>query len=343
MHALGPWHGVSHIAVAVSGGADSLSLALLAKQWATAEQKNLTALIVDHGLRDASAQEAAQAKAWLGQHNIAAHIISLHLAGITSAIQETARTARYDAIHNWCNAHHVSHLLLGHHLGDQAETFLFRLLRGSGFNGLAAMSMKSDYQGLVLLRPLLYTPKRQLTNYLQSHHQSWIEDPSNQNDDFTRIQMRRFIERHHAAEALAALAQQFGQYRAREDARLNRLMQRYTLINAHNGWIDAEFLSLHPLDQLFLLTQLLMHISHRRDIPRSEKVTALLQRMQQGDASSLHHCQIAPYKLNKRAGWQISPELKEEQPTQQHSKNTALTAKPLGIAPFFVMNSGINQ
>lgn len=182
------------LAVAVSGGADSMALCLLAHDWATANGVRLTALTVDHGLRAGSDEEAAQVGAWLGARGIDHHILTWeHAAKIISRVQERARGARYALMRNWCLDHSVDCLLLAHHLEDQAETVLMRLKKGSGLLGLAGMARVRDLDGVKLVRPLLGVTKARLRATLHDFDQAWVEDPSNQNEKFERVRIRQLL------------------------------------------------------------------------------------------------------------------------------------------------------
>ena len=127
-----PFEPSPHLAIAVSGGADSMALALLADRWARMRGGRVTALTVDHGLRAEAAAEAAQVARWLAERGIAA----MTLAGVAPLprrdIQAQARALRYRLLEGWCAEAGVLHLLIAHHQEDQAETLLLRLGRGSG-------------------------------------------------------------------------------------------------------------------------------------------------------------------------------------------------------------------
>lgn len=189
--ALGP---APRLAVAVSGGADSLALTLLADEWARAEKGAIVALTVDHGLRPEAADEARQVAAWLGARGVEHHVLRWQPPdGERANLQARAREARYGLLTSWCRAHHVRHLLVAHHRDDQAETFMLRLARGSGVDGLAAMSALSMRDGVTLLRPLLDVPKAALVACLREREQSWIEDPSNRDASYARVRMRALM------------------------------------------------------------------------------------------------------------------------------------------------------
>lgn len=181
------------IAVGVSGGADSLALVLQADHDLRVFGRRVVALTVDHGLRPTSGAEAAYVSQLMAQYGIEHHI--LHWTGEkpTVGIEEAARVARYDLLCRWCEAHHVHALMIAHHLRDQAETFLMRMQRGSGLEGLCCMREVSLYRGIKILRPFLHTSPEKLQNFLRCRQITWIEDESNNEDAFLRVKMRHFL------------------------------------------------------------------------------------------------------------------------------------------------------
>lgn len=190
MEALGPFEAAPILAVAVSGGADSMALALLAHDWAQARSGRAIALTVDHGLRPASADEAANVQAWMSGQGIESHILRWRGEKPPTRIQERAREARYRLLCGWCHGAGVLHLLLGHHRQDQAETLLHRLFRGSGAHGLAGMAPLVETPFVRLLRPLLACAPDELRALLVERRQGWLEDPSNRDPRFARTALR---------------------------------------------------------------------------------------------------------------------------------------------------------
>ena len=173
---LGPFEPRPRLAVAVSGGRDSLALTLLAHDWATAQGGEVTGLCVDHGLRPESGKEARQTRAWLADHGIDCRILRWTP---DRRSQAAARAARYRLMTNWCRQRGMLHLLLAHHGDDQAGTVAIRRARGSGVDGLAGMAPVSRRNGVRLLRPLLGVSRDRLTATLRDRGQVWIDDPSN--------------------------------------------------------------------------------------------------------------------------------------------------------------------
>ncbi|MGE3475163.1 MAG: tRNA lysidine(34) synthetase TilS [Rhodospirillaceae bacterium] len=184
----------ARVAVAVSGGADSMALALLLAHWARANDVTIHALTVDHGLREAAADEAKQVELWMSAAKIPHTTLQWDegrsYRGRPGSVQGAARDARYALMLNWCAENGASHLFLAHHADDQAETFLLRLARGSGVDGLAAMAPLSGRGGIALARPLLSLSKTRLVAFCEELGQPWIEDPSNQNSASARVRFR---------------------------------------------------------------------------------------------------------------------------------------------------------
>jgi tRNA(Ile)-lysidine synthase len=233
MRALGPFERAPELAVAVSGGSDSLALTLLAAQWAASRGGRVTAITVDHGLRPEAAGEARQVKQWLSRRAI--RHVTLRWTGPkpASGLPAAARQARYELLARYCRRHALLHLLLAHQAEDLAETFLIRLGHGSGLVGLAAMSSITEYEGVRLLRPLLGASRAMLRATLRRQGQDWIEDPTNQDMSFERARLRAHLPQLQtlgirSAQA-AATAAALGRARARIEDRVAALFAHVTL------------------------------------------------------------------------------------------------------------------
>jgi tRNA(Ile)-lysidine synthase len=204
MGMLGPFEPAPRIAAAVSGGADSMALAMLADAWTRERGGSLLALVVDHGLRPESASEAATTLARLAALGVAAKLLAIRGLARGPALAERARTARYAVLEAACAEAGILHLLLGHHAADQAETLLMRALSGSGLAGLAGMAPVVETRRLRLLRPLLTMPPACLRALLTSIGVAWIEDPSNVDAAALRPRLR-LLSRDGDGSATAAL------------------------------------------------------------------------------------------------------------------------------------------
>ncbi len=190
LESLGPFEPEPGLAVAVSGGADSLATAVLVADWVRARGGTILALVVDHGLRLESADEAAATLRRLAGLGIAGHLIELPGLAAGAGLAARARSARHDALEAACRAHGILHLVFGHHAGDQAETIAMRMLAQSGADGLAGMAAIVETRDLRRLRPLLAMPKARLIATLQQLGIAWVEDPSNRNPNAQRVRLR---------------------------------------------------------------------------------------------------------------------------------------------------------
>jgi tRNA(Ile)-lysidine synthase len=178
------------LAVAVSGGPDSLALAILADRWARERGGEICALTVDHQLRPESAAEIVRLQDWLSARAIRHAVLVWSGDKPTSGVQEAARVARYRLLAGWCREHGSLHMLTAHHREDQIETHLIRRRAHSGADGLAGMSAIRELADCRLLRPLLGVPKDRLVALLVAEQQAFITDPSNRNPAFERSRFR---------------------------------------------------------------------------------------------------------------------------------------------------------
>ncbi|MDA0262226.1 MAG: tRNA lysidine(34) synthetase TilS [Proteobacteria bacterium] len=225
MAAVGPFGTPPRLAVATSGGADSLALCLLSARWAQRRRGAVFALTIDHGLRPAAAAEAKAVGDWLKQRRVGHWILRWTGSKPVSAIQEAARDERYRLLSNWCRDRCVAHLLLGHHRDDQAETLIIRLTRGSGLDGLAAMPLVAERDGIRYVRPVLGIARERLAATLEKWGQPWIEDPSNRDPRFTRVKVRRQLHRGVLASAeIAGSARRIGVLRALHDDETSKFL-----------------------------------------------------------------------------------------------------------------------
>lgn len=190
MARLGPFEPAPALAVAVSGGADSLALALLARDWAAARGGSVLALVVDHNLRAGSAAEAVLTRTRLEGQGIASRLIALEGLMRGPGLAARARAARHAVLADACAAAGIVHLLFGHHAADQAETLRMRARAGSGPLGLAAMAAVSEGKHMRLLRPLLAVPPGQLRDLLRARGLCWVDDPSNRDPATLRARLR---------------------------------------------------------------------------------------------------------------------------------------------------------
>jgi tRNA(Ile)-lysidine synthase len=178
------------LAVAVSGGADSLALLLLA---AAAFPGRVRAATVDHGLRPESAVEALHVEDICARLDCPHWILNVSVPDGPAGVQGEARHTRYQALGVWAAREGIGHLATAHHADDQAETLLMRLQRGSGIAGLSGIRPIRRDGDLAILRPLLGWTKAELVYLVAQAGIEAVDDPSNHDPRFDRAAIRRFL------------------------------------------------------------------------------------------------------------------------------------------------------
>lgn len=176
------------IAVAVSGGGDSMALAYTLTE--VLPDHDIHFLTVDHGLRPESAEEAQTVKEWVSEAGHHETLVWSH-DGVDSKLQEQARDARYQLMCDYCKSHDIQTLFVGHNQDDLIETFLMRLSSGSGLDGLSSIAPISTTHDVTIVRPFYETSHEDLLNHCRENDVSWIEDPSNDKDDYKRVRFRK--------------------------------------------------------------------------------------------------------------------------------------------------------
>ncbi len=276
MAPLGPFGRTPRLAAGVSGGPDSLALALLATDWARTRGGSLLALVADHGLRPDSAAEAEGTLRQLAALGIPARLLPLRLAP-GPALQERAREARLAALLAACAEAGTPWLLLAHHRADQAETLLFRALRGSGPMGLAAIPPIRAAAEALILRPLLPIAPARLAATAAAAGLTPVQDPSNADPRFARARLRALLDPA-ATEALAEAAAAFALRRRRLEAALaTRLAACATLRPAGFAEIDPAALGTDALADA-LLARLVQATAGARHAPPAAAIAALRRR-----------------------------------------------------------------
>jgi tRNA(Ile)-lysidine synthase len=179
------------VGLAVSGGGDSIAMMHLAVR--TLGPERLSVFTVDHGLRPEAADEIAVVRNQARDLGLSHHVGHWEWNG-TGNLQSAARAGRMAALRRMAIEHRKGEIWLGHTADDQIETFLMRLARGSGVDGLAAMHQWSIREGLSFFRPLLDAKRTDLRAWLTSNEIQWCDDPSNDDARFDRIKARQMQE-----------------------------------------------------------------------------------------------------------------------------------------------------
>ena len=284
------------IGLAVSGGGDSMAMLHLAAPWARVMGIRLRVATVDHGLRTESAAEAAMVAetcahlglshstlkwdGWVGQGNL----------------QAAARQARHELLNTWRGD--IRHILFAHTQDDQAETFLMRLARGSGVEGLSAMPRAQEIKDntnatWTLLRPLLTTTRQELRHYNRVLHIPFVDDPSNADPRFDRVKARSAME---ALAPLGLTSQTLADTAARMERARKTLERRADqaardCVNAAHYDVQFNrdgFSQLERDTKLRLLARALQYVSSNPYRPRASALEDLLDRALGGGDGVLH-------------------------------------------------------
>jgi tRNA(Ile)-lysidine synthase len=234
--------------IAVSGGPDSTALLLMAAEWAKRRGKTrIEAATVDHGLRPESGSEAKAVGEICARLGVGHRVLQWKGVKPTSRLQERAREARYRLLVDHAKAIGADALMTAHHADDQAETVLFRLLRGSGVAGLRGMDLMTARDGMTIARPLIGLKKRDLIAFANARAAPFIDDPSNSDPRFARTRLRALLARLDEeglnADALDRLAR-----RAREtEEALAHLTAEVEAQLGSEGTIDGRALFAAPI------------------------------------------------------------------------------------------------
>ena len=293
---------------ALSGGPDSSALALLAEAYAARHGHPHTALIIDHGIRPDSAAEAIRVRERMRRRGIAAEILTVGATAPATGLQAWARAMRYDLLLERVHREGGC-LLLGHHAGDQAETVMMRLRRGSGLAGLAGMRSHVARAGVDVLRPLLGVDPAHLAACCREHGLATETDPSNGDRRFERVRVRGELA--DMARDGTAQPETFGRL-ARAAAVID---DRLLALLARDGLLPAPALSGHinmPCGVLTLpdpvrnraLAHIVRQIGAPEHVPSGRALARLGDRLAAGQAATVGGAKFSP----DEGGWLVTAE-----------------------------------
>jgi tRNA(Ile)-lysidine synthase len=303
-----PFATLQRLALAVSGGADSLALLILAQRWRAAMpgRPGLVVLSVDHGLRPESAGELRFVEGVAARYGLPFRGLRWDGPVPAAGIEAAARAARYRRLAETARAEGVTHIATAHHRDDQAETFLMRLARGSGVYGLAAMARETDKAGIRLVRPLLGVAHEDLVAEVRAAGLTPVEDPHNRDPAFDRVRLRALMPALAAegldARKLAATAERLGRAAAALDHYVGRLFGRAMEADAFGAVrLQAEAWRDEPEEiRLRSLARILRATGGAAYVPRLESVEALAAAMQAGDTLAART--LAGVVIDRRKG-----------------------------------------
>jgi tRNA(Ile)-lysidine synthase len=299
-----PWPG----AVAVSGGGDSLALMFLLADWARAASRPApVVLTVDHGLDAGSERVARDVLRRAKAAGLKSELLIWKDKKPKADIEAAAREARYRLIGEWCHVHKIGGVYAAHTLEDQAETFLLRLGRGSGLDGLSAMRPVALYplagfDDLRVVRPLLNMDREQLRAFLKDRKEAWVEDPMNSDTRFSRVRLRAawpmLQELGLSSSRIAGAARHLARAREALDHATENLLARASRIVDGGALLDPSRLAAAPREiGLRAFAWLLSRVSGEPYRPRFERLERLFDAICRGElvaARTLHGCLVAP-------------------------------------------------
>jgi tRNA(Ile)-lysidine synthase len=281
------------LGLAVSGGGDSMAMLRLAAAWG---QADLHAVTVDHGLRAGAAHEAALVAETCATLDIP-HTI-LRWSGWDGAgnLQDRAREARYQLISGWAAERGIDRVLLAHTIEDQAETFLMRLARASGVDGLSAMADRV-IGGVRFHRPLLGVRRRDLRLYLEEQGQQWAEDPTNADETYDRVRLRARAEELAqiglGAQTLSDVAQNMAQAKEALNWAAGAFAQAHARMQGPDLTLEAAAFQALPQElKRRVLVAALRWMTGAGYAPRRTAVAGVMQALAAGQGATLHGCRV---------------------------------------------------
>lgn len=293
------------LGVAVSGGSDSLALLILMNDWRRAGGPDLFVVTVNHGLRPEAADEAEKVARICAQLDVAHDI--LHWSGWDGQgnLQDRARRARYDLMAEWARTKGVAQVALGHTADDQAETFLMRLARDAGVDGLSAMAPRRLVAGVAFCRPLLSVTRAALREELSARDIDWSEDPSNEDTAYERVRARAVLAELAplgiTPEGLSRVARRLGDVRETLYTYASQAARDLVEVQSGDLVIDpAGLAALPPEVARRLLLGALDWISGAGYGPRGRAMDDLMRAIGEGRDMTLHGCLISPRKSGVR-------------------------------------------
>jgi tRNA(Ile)-lysidine synthase len=280
-----PLRSFDHLLLAVSGGVDSTVLLNALCQWLNRclvhkiqAPSKISVACVDHNLREGSAREARAVKQMAQRLGCDGTILRWQGEKPLTGLQEKAREMRYALLQKQALKIKADAIVLAHHADDQAETLLMRMAAGSGPEGLCGMQIRSEREGLVLLRPFLKLPKAALVATAQAAQWPWHEDPSNQHLRFERVRLRQMQSLREAAGLTSARLVRLSERLARQQEAVDWMVAHYwrQLVRQDTGTLTFEAgLWALPAEIVLRLLAKALHVLNPDAVLRLERLELL--------------------------------------------------------------------
>lgn len=323
-------------AVAISGGPDSLALVLLAWQYARDKNINLTAISVDHSLRTDSKDEINWLRKIMKKNTI--KFVSLKFKGKrpVSNIMSFAREKRYDLLTEYCKKSKIHHLLTAHHLDDEIENFLMRLIRGSGLKGLSSSrpTYKHKKSGVNIARPLLSYSKKSLIKYLSQKNQSYVVDPTNKDNKFDRSRIReltsKLISEGLNKKRFANVIKNLKKAESAIQTSLSAYAKSLVRVRDKNSITIniKDFTQIPEEIQFRLISEIVKYVSKKKQKPRAKLILNLIKRIVKKDFKRMtaHDCLFTKKGKEIFISYEYgrSSKIRKKMPNTQFTKKTLL-------------------
>ena len=289
------------VGIAVSGGGDSMALLHVAWRWSVLTGVPIEAVTVNHGLRAEASDEADMVAQYCADNGIHHQILLWDGAAAKGNIAAAGRDARYSLIADWANTRGIGHVMLGHTADDIAETFLMRLARKSGVDGLAMMDTTFERNGIHWARPLWQQERAELRNYLKRHGVTWVDDPTNEDETHERPKARKVLDALEPLginrEALKNVAQNMSSARNTLEHYTSQEAER--LVRVEGGDVIIKTRPMPPVPQEIerrILVSALQFVGGGAYAPRFDAMVDLDVALNLGKPHTLAGCLITPEK-----------------------------------------------
>ena len=291
------WTKPDKIAVAVSGGSDSIAALHLMARAALTRGWVVHAVTVDHRLRAEAADEASFVAAVCAGLGVSHHTLIWDHDEVTGNLMDKARRARYCLIAEWAQGRGIEYVVLGHTANDQAETFLMELARAAGLDGLSGMRVSWREGATFFTRPFLNTTREALRSFLRGQNCAWIEDPTNDDESFARIKARRALVALQplgiSVETLSRIADNLDM--ARSVVQAVTIKAAAKVVDEQAGGLRVDRVAFSALQmeiQRQLLIACLMWVSGAEYPPRGKALDHVQWRIMLGKDATLSGCRI---------------------------------------------------
>ena len=285
------------LGVAVSGGGDSVALLHLLNDYARSHGIALHAATVDHGLRPEAACEAAMVAAQCRALGVPHDTLRWTGWDHSGNLQNEARKARYRLLADWARGQGIGAVCIGHTADDLAETFVMRLGRRAGVDGLSAMPAVFDRHGMRWHRPLLNARRAELRAHLTRRGVTWVDDPSNEDDSFARVRIRKALavltDLGVDSAALADVSRHLADARTALDAQMFAAARAHAHVQCGAVAMDWQALCDLPTEtRRRLLTHTITWINGATYAPRSSAVAEVLTALDDAGAATVQGCEL---------------------------------------------------